>query len=150
MSTRLYGNVQLQSKGKNSGHQTYDTPSFSFSFKPELGTPANGYTSLTYVNKNGEEVTKEYNKYSGMMYSPPGKGRAASASFSFGNNLEAKVRNDDDSTGVATEKIKLIEPTLISVVFFTIFWPILSSYPTFNQCFHHSIWKACIQRQYDP
>lgn len=109
MSTRLYGMFNFNPKGKIQAIRHMITPSFSFSFKPELGTPANGYTSLTYVNKNGEEVTKEYNKYSGMIYSPPGKGRAASASFSFGNNLEAKVRNDDDSTGVATEKIKLID-----------------------------------------
>ena len=114
MSTRIYGMFNFNPKGKLQAIRHMITPSFSFSFKPELGTPANGYTTLRYVNAKGEEVVEEYNKYSGMMYSPPSKGKSMSLGFSFGNNLEAKVRDDKDSTGVATTKVKLLDQLTIS------------------------------------
>ena len=109
MSTRLYGMFNFNPKGKLQAIRHMITPSFSFSFRPELGTPANGYTTLKYINSKGEEVVEEYNKYNGMLYSPPGKGKSASLSFSFGNNLEAKIKDPTDSTGVKTTKIKLID-----------------------------------------
>ena len=114
MSTRIYGMFNFNPKGKLQAIRHMITPSFSFSFKPELGTPANGYTTLRYVNAKGEEVVEEYNKYSGMMYSPPSKGKSMSLGFSFGNNLEAKIRDDKDSTGVATTKVKLLDQLTIS------------------------------------
>ena len=39
----------------------------------------------------------------------PGKGRSASMGISIGNNLEAKVRDKADTTGVGTKKVKLID-----------------------------------------
>ncbi|MDD2595104.1 MAG: putative LPS assembly protein LptD [Bacteroidales bacterium] len=109
MSTRLYGMFNFGKKSKVEAIRHMITPSFGFSFMPEMGTPANGYTTLTYTNSKGEEVTQEYNKYSGMVNSPPGKGRTAALSFSFGNNIEAKIRNEQDTTGKGSEKIKLID-----------------------------------------
>ena len=41
--------------------------------------------------------------------SPPGRGKTGSMSFSFGNNLEAKVRDARDTTGTGTKKVKLID-----------------------------------------
>ncbi|MBQ7221974.1 MAG: LPS-assembly protein LptD [Bacteroidales bacterium] len=111
MSTRIYGTFNFNPKGKLQAIRHMITPSFSFSFRPEMGTPANGWTTLTYTNKKGETITQEYNKYSGMMFSPPSKGRSASIGFSFGNNLEAKVR---DTTGTTTKKVKLIDQLTIS------------------------------------
>lgn len=109
MSTRLYGMFNFGKKSKLQAIRHMISPSFGFSFQPEMGTPANGYTSLTYINQKGEEVTQEYNKYSGMVYSPPGKGRTAALSYSFSNNLEAKVKDETDTTGTGTKKIKLID-----------------------------------------
>ena len=114
MSTRIYGMFNFNPKGKLQAIRHMITPSFSFSFHPELGTPANGYTTLEYVNAKGEKVVEEYNKYSGMMYSPPSKGKSMSLGFSFGNNLEAKIRDDKDSTGVATTKVKLLDQLNLS------------------------------------
>lgn len=114
MSTRIYGMFNFGKKSKIQAIRHMITPSVSFSFMPEMGTPANGYTSLTYINSKGEEKTQEYNKYSGSVYSPPSKGRTAAMSFSFGNNLEAKVKNEQDTTGKGTEKIKLIDQLNLS------------------------------------
>jgi len=113
MSTRLYGMFNFGKKSKIQAIRHMITPSFSLSFRPELGTPANGYTSLTYTDKEGKEVTQEYNKYSGSIYSPPSKGKTGALSFSFGNNLEAKVKSDKD-TVKKSEKIKLIDQLNLS------------------------------------
>lgn len=109
MSTRLYGLFNFGKKSRIQAIRHMITPSISFSYHPELGTEANGYTTLTYVNAKGETVTQEYNRYSGMINSPPGKGRNAGISFSFGNNLEAKIRKENDKGEMVTEKIKLID-----------------------------------------
>ena len=109
MSTRIYGLFQFNPKGNLQAIRHMITPSFSLSFQPELGTAANGWRTLSYLNSQGEEVKKEYNIYAGQLNSPPGKGRSGSMSFSFGNNLEAKVKDTKDTTGVGTKKIKLID-----------------------------------------
>ncbi|MBQ7253944.1 MAG: LPS-assembly protein LptD [Bacteroidales bacterium] len=109
MSTRIYGLFQFNPKGTLQAIRHMITPSFSLSYHPELGTAANGWRTLTYVNSKGEEVTKDYNIYAGQINSPPGKGKSGSLSFSFGNNLEAKVKDLKDTTGVGTKKIKLID-----------------------------------------
>ncbi len=109
MSTRIYGMFNFGKKSKLQAVRHMITPSFSFSYKPELWAPFNGVTSLTYTDSKGVEHTEEYNKYSGMLYGPPGKGQTAALSFSLGNNLEAKVLNSKDSIGAGTKKIKLID-----------------------------------------
>ena len=109
MSTRIYGLFQFNPKGNLQAIRHMITPSFSLSYHPELGTAANGWRTLNYLNSKGEEVEKEYNIYAGQMNAPPGKGRSGSMSFSFGNNLEAKVKDTKDTTGVGTKKIKLID-----------------------------------------
>ncbi len=109
MSTRLYGMFNFGSKSRVQAIRHMITPSFSFSWRPEMGTPANGYTSITYTKANGTEVTEEYNRYGGMLYSPPGKGRTAAVSFSFANNLEAKVKSPKDTTAGGLKKVKLLD-----------------------------------------
>ena len=84
------------------------------SFSPELGTYANGYRTLEYTDIHGNQKTKEYNIYQGNVYSPPGKGKSATANISIGNNLEAKVRDMADTTGKANKKVKLIDQFNIS------------------------------------
>lgn len=109
MSTRIYGLFNFNSRGKLQAIRHMISPSVNFSFHPELGTAANGYTSVTYTNAKGEEVTYDYNRFSGQMYSPPGKGKSATMGFSIGNNLEAKLKNPKDTTGNGSKKVKLID-----------------------------------------
>ena len=97
------------------------TPSFSFSLSPNLATKANGYTTYAYTDKDGVERTVEYNRYAGQLYSPPGTGRNASLSYSFANNLEAKVLKSTDPLAEEPanpkdkyQKIKLIDQLNLS------------------------------------
>ena len=96
MNTRIYGMFNFGKKSKLQAIRHMITPSMSLSLSPNLATRANGYTSYTYTDKDGEERTVEYNRYAGQLLSPPGSGRNASLSFGFANNLEAKILKSQD------------------------------------------------------
>ena len=114
VSTRLYGMYQFGQHHKIQAIRHVVSPSASLSYSPELGTPMNGWRTFTYVDSNGQEQEYSYNQWAGQLYSPPGKGQNASASFSIGNNLEAKVRDFADTTGKGTKKVKLIDQLNLS------------------------------------
>ena len=108
-STRLYGMFNFGRYNRVQAIRHVVSPSLSMSFSPDLATYANGYRTLTYADASDNIQTYKYNIYSGQLYSPPGSGRSATASFSVGNNLEAKVRDYADTTGTGSKKIKLID-----------------------------------------
>ena len=115
MSTRLYGMFNFGQHRKLQAIRHVITPSFSMSFSPEKGTAFNGWRTLEgYYDKKGSYHQETmYNIYSVKGHhntvSPPGRGKTGSMSFSFGNNLEAKVRDARDTTGTGTKKVKLID-----------------------------------------
>ena len=109
LSTRLYGKFVFGKGKRVEAIRHMVTPSISFSAQPEMGTSANGYTQLSYVDINGIQHTVTYNKYEGQTNSPPGRGKNASMSFSLGNNVEAKIRDRNDTTGTGVKKIKIID-----------------------------------------
>ncbi len=49
----------------------------------------------------------EYNQYQGTLFGGPGKGKTGSISMDISNNIEMKVKDEDDSTGV--RKISIID-----------------------------------------
>ena len=109
MSTRVYGMFNFGGYHKLQAIRHVVSPSLSMSFSPDLATYANGYRTLRYTDADGNVQTYRYNIYAGQMYSPPGSGKSATASFSIGNNLEAKVRDFADTTGKGSRKVKLID-----------------------------------------
>ena len=109
MSTRLYGMFNFGKKRRIEAIRHMVTPSISFNVQPEMGTAANGYRTLSYVDMNGIQHVDVYNRYEGQIYSPVGRGRSAGMTFSIGNNIEAKVRDRNDTTGTGVRKIKLID-----------------------------------------
>ncbi len=121
MNTRIYGMYTFGKRSKLQAIRHMITPSFSFSLSPNLATKANGYTTYAYTDKDGVERTVEYNRYAGQLYSPPGTGRNASLSYSFANNLEAKVLKSTDPLAEDPanpkdkyQKIKLIDQLNLS------------------------------------
>lgn len=92
------------------------TPSLSFSYHPDFGSEFfNFYDSYTktIVDKNSinpisqEEVI--YSPYSQGMYGVPGRGVSSTLSFGLQNNIEMKVKDKNDSTGMAYKKVSLID-----------------------------------------
>ena len=117
MSTRVYGTFNFNKRNKESTLQTIRhmvTPSVSFSFKPDMAIPMNGYTSLAYTDSLGKDYLVEYNIYEGSMFGPPIRGKTANMSFSLGNNIEAKVRSKTDTTNGGIKKMKLIDNLSLS------------------------------------
>ena len=113
-STKLYGTYIPFRKlfgDKVEAIRHVMTPSVSFSYRPDFGEESWGYygTYTEYSEQYEEWIEREYSKYQGSLYGTPGSGRYGAASFSVGNNVEMKVRNDKDTTGTAFKKVKLLE-----------------------------------------
>jgi hypothetical protein len=77
------------------------TPTVGVSFNPGFGDPKYGFYIPHQVNANGDVQI-----YSPYRSAPPQR-TSASMNFSLNQTLEAKVRSDQDSTGV--KKIKIID-----------------------------------------
>ena len=84
------------------------TPSLSFSYAPDFSASRYGYYE-TYqkTEADGTVTLVEYSPYQIGSLSPPGKGKTGSISLDLGNNVEMKLRTDDDS--VSTKKVSLID-----------------------------------------
>ena len=111
-STRLYGTFNFGKHRKVQAIRHVISPSISMSYTPDLGKEWNGYTSFDYTDASGNLKTYYYNKYTGSTGSAAKQ--SASANFSIGNNLEAKVRDYADTTGSGTKKVKLIDQLTFS------------------------------------
>ena len=115
MSTRIYGMFNFGKFHKIQAIRHVISPSVSFSFTPEQGTRLNGWRTLNYIDTTGVQRSYDYNIYQGQMNSVPGQNsKAASMSISIGNNLEAKVRDQRDTTGKGSKKVKILDQFNIS------------------------------------
>jgi len=82
------------------------TPSMSFNYLPDFGDSRWGYYS-SYVRSvrsatNPDVYTDtevNYSRFEGSLYGVPGRGTSGSIGFNLGNNLEMKVKNEEDTTG---------------------------------------------------
>lgn len=84
------------------------TPSVAFSGAPDFGSSFFGYYGK-YERPDGKggSVTQTYSMFPGAIFGMPGQGRQGTVSIALANNLEMKVRSDNDSIG--EKKISLIE-----------------------------------------
>ena len=90
------------------------SPSVSFSYAPDFGSEHYGYYK-TYQKTDAQGNTSlvEYSPYAINIYSAPSKGKKGQISFDFKNNLEMKVKSEDDSTGF--KKISLIDELALNM-----------------------------------
>ena len=74
------------------------TPSISFTYHPDFGAERYGYyTTYQKTDAEGNVSLVEYSPYNIGGVSAPGKGMSGSIGFNFGNNIEMKVRDSNDS-----------------------------------------------------
>ena len=111
VSTKLYGFYVPSRKlfgDKIQAIRHVFSPQVSYSYAPDFSASRYGYYE-TYqkTNANGEVSLVEYSPYQGQMFGVPGKGKTGSISFDVGNNVEMKIKSDNDSTGF--KKISLID-----------------------------------------
>lgn len=115
LDTKIYGFYRpmkfLGDKVKMIRHVI--TPTISFSGAPNFGSPFFGYYgSYQYPGANGEMQTRRYSLFPNSLFGVPGEGKTGMVSFSLANNLEMKVKSENDSIG--EKKISLIENFTIS------------------------------------
>lgn len=115
MDTKIYGFFQplpfLGDKVKMIRHVI--TPTVSFNAAPDFSSPFFGYYgNYQYTNAAGEVVNRKYSMFPNSLYGVPGQGKQGSVSVSIANNLEMKVKSDNDSIG--EKKISLIENFTVS------------------------------------
>jgi lipopolysaccharide assembly outer membrane protein LptD (OstA) len=115
LDTKIYGFFQplafLGDKVKMIRHVL--TPTISFTGAPDFSSPFFGYYGqYSYTDAAGNPVTKKYSYYPNSLYGVPGSGKTGSVSVSLANNLEMKVKSDNDSIG--EKKISLIENFTVS------------------------------------
>lgn len=89
------------------------TPTLSFNASPDFGSPFFGYYG-TYDRPmaDGSIQTTKYSMFPNSLFGVPGQGRTGALTVSLANNLEMKVRSDNDSIG--DKKISLIENLSLS------------------------------------
>jgi len=115
LDTKIYGFYQpmkfLGDKVKMIRHVL--TPTVSFSASPDFSSPFFGYYgTYDYVNAKGETMTRKYSLYPNSLYGVPGQGKTGAVSVSLSNNVEMKVKTDNDSIG--EKKVSLIENFTLS------------------------------------
>jgi hypothetical protein len=116
-STKLYGMYIPSRKlfgDKIQAIRHVVTPSVSFSYAPDFSASRYGYYE-TYqkTDADGKVTMVEYSPYSNGAYGVPGKGKTGSISMDLSQNLEMKVKSDDDSLGY--KKISLIDEFRMSM-----------------------------------
>ena len=116
-STKLYGMWVPNRKifgDKITAIRHVVTPTVSFSYAPDFSASRYGY--YDYYQKTdaeGNVTMVEYSPYQIGPYGVPGKGKTGSISMDLSQNLEMKVKSDDDSTGY--KKISLIDELRMSM-----------------------------------
>jgi len=115
LDTKIYGFFQplpfLGDKVKMIRHVF--TPTISFSGAPDFSSPFFGYYGqYQRPGANGVPTTRKYSLFPNALFGVPGQGKSGIVSVSLANNLEMKVRSDNDSIG--EKKISLIENLTIS------------------------------------
>lgn len=115
LDTKIYGFFQplpfLGDKVKMIRHVL--TPTISFNAAPDFGSSFFGYYGhYDYPDAQGNMQTRTYSYFPNGLFGVPGQGRNGSVSVSLANNVEMKVKSDNDSIG--EKKISLIENFTVS------------------------------------
>jgi hypothetical protein len=110
-STKLYGMFIPNRKlfgDKIQAIRHVITPSISFNYAPDFSASRYGYYD-TYqkTDASGNVSLVEYSPYNGSLYGVPGKGKTGSISMDISNNIEMKIKSEEDSTGF--KKISIID-----------------------------------------
>lgn len=89
------------------------TPSVSFSAAPDFSSPFWGYYGqYERVNPDGTKEPIKYSYFGHTLFGSAPSGKSGVVSFNISNNIEAKVKSDQDSTGY--KKVSIIENLTLS------------------------------------
>lgn len=109
LSPKIYGMYTFKETSKVAAIRHVMTPTISVSYTPEIGVPRSKYYRTYYDENKKEDV--EYSIFEKGVYpTPTGAQESGSINLSLDNNIEAKVRTANDTTGVEDmKKVKILE-----------------------------------------
>ncbi len=108
LGTTIYGTVNFGEDKKIQSIRHTLRPSISYSNRPSFEQ----YYDTYIVDADGN--TAEYTRYKNSLFGIPSRNLANNMSISLGNNFEAKVRDDKDTTTIEPKKIILLNNLNIS------------------------------------
>ena len=108
LSTNIYGTYNINKWGMVAARHVIN-PRFNLRYSPDF-TSSRFNNFESYEKEDGERVS--YFPYQGPFSSPPGK-ENGSLGISIDNNIEMKVRQDED-TASGTKKIRLLDNFTVS------------------------------------
>ena len=127
MQTKLYGFYTPNRKlfgDKIDRIRHVMTPSVSFNYHPDFGDDVwdfySSYEKIIVDKNDINKITQQtvtYSPYSNGMYGVPGQGMVGAISWSLGNNVEMKVKDQKKSDEVGTtqyKKVSLIDNFTVS------------------------------------
>ncbi|WP_380899476.1 putative LPS assembly protein LptD [Sphingobacterium suaedae] len=104
LSTKVYG--MYPKMGKIEAIRHVVTPSVNLNYRPDFSDPRYGYYR-EFVNENGQ--LEKYSIFEKGIYGSPSAGKSMGIGFSVDNNLEAKIRSENDTTGKGFKKVKILQ-----------------------------------------
>ncbi len=107
LSTIIYGTKFFKSESYVQAIRHVLTPSVSFSYSPDFVKGEGGVYQWVQKNEKGDSVLMS--KYHQFAYGSPTGAPSKTMSFGLQNNLEIKVKDKNDTTGLGTKKIKLFD-----------------------------------------
>lgn len=110
VNTRLYGMFQFR-KSKLQAIRHVFTPTFSFTYRPDFSDPF--WNNYKTVQTNHEGETIRYSIYEQSLFGGPSSGKQALIGFALDNNLEMKIKSNND-TAETIKKIKVFESLALS------------------------------------
>ena len=108
VGTTIYGTVNFKEGSKIQSIRHTVRPSIGYSNRPSFEQ----YYDTYIIDAEGN--TAEYTRFQNSLFGVPTRGVANAMSIGLGNNLEAKVRDDSDSTSTEPKKIVLLNNLNIS------------------------------------
>jgi hypothetical protein len=91
-------------------------PSVSFSARPDFGDPQYGYYNYYTISDYTDPsrpvgtpnvVSGYYSPFEGQLFGIPGRGKSGSVAFSLNNNIEAKIPDENEPSGL--KKISIVD-----------------------------------------
>lgn len=109
LTTRIYGMYFIRNPNSRlKAIRHIINPSIGYSYQPDFGDPKFGFFQ-ELVTEDGKKIRRS--RHEGFIFGSSGQGERSSLSFSIGNNLEMKVKNERDSVA---RKVSLLNNLSIS------------------------------------
>lgn len=108
LGTTIYGTFNLGNKGKIQALRHVMRPSITYTYTPSFQQYYDSYA----IDATGTTM-EEYTRFENGIYGSPSKQMSNMLSFSLGNNLEAKIRDDQSPNG-ESKKVTLLNSLNLS------------------------------------